>query len=128
MAGEADELVVHRSGEAETAGMEHGEAVHGMTRQPNLIGGTFRVGDGGPTALFCRHHRVPRRVPGKGAHRRVAACRSWLSVISLARFGEGDAVGEHVDQLVGQCAALRKHQNGDDTIGSPTSWRRGLAV
>jgi hypothetical protein len=37
-------LVVHRSGEAETAGMEcgeePGEAVHGMTRQPNQFGGT----------------------------------------------------------------------------------------
>jgi hypothetical protein len=47
MAGEADELVVHRSGEAETAGMEcgeePGEAVHGMTRQPNQFGGTAMV-------------------------------------------------------------------------------------
>jgi hypothetical protein len=44
MAGDADELVVHRSGEAETAGMEcgeePGEALHGMTRQPNQFSGT----------------------------------------------------------------------------------------
>jgi hypothetical protein len=66
MAGEADELVVHRSGEAGAAGIEYGEesgeAVHGMTRQPNQFGGTFRVGGGGPRRCFaaiteCRDER-----------------------------------------------------------------------
>jgi hypothetical protein len=63
MAGEADELVVHRSGEAGIEyGEESGEAVHGMTRQSNQFGGTFRVGGGGPRRCFaaiteCRDER-----------------------------------------------------------------------
>ena len=66
MAGEADELVVHPSGEAETAGMEcgeePGEALHGMTRQPNQFGGTAMVDPQRCFAVITECRRVRARV------------------------------------------------------------------
>ena len=66
MAGEADELVVHRSGEVGAAGIEYGEesgeAVHGMTRQPNQFGGTAMVDPQRCFAVITECRRVRARV------------------------------------------------------------------
>jgi hypothetical protein len=84
MAGEADELVVHRSGEAETAGMEcgeePGEAVHGMTRQPNQFGGTAMVDPQRCFAVITECRGLPAASGGGG----VYGADRWLWTVVRA--------------------------------------------
>jgi hypothetical protein len=63
-------------------GEESGEAVHGMTRQPNQFGGAFRVGDGGPQRCLPSSSSAATNTR-KGARRCVGspadlACRLAL--------------------------------------------------